>query len=114
MIVGKIHNRNKTEMRRVRRRSQQRMDEQDIDQDSRTHTSTLFGSTAANGEPVMCAISLSAQRPLKTMEISGYNATGQLDDEEPIEWENIEDKFKDGTNKKFPFWAKVYLQGKCG
>jgi hypothetical protein len=73
---------------------------------------TFLGLTAANGEPVMRAIIISAQSPLKAMEISGYNATAKLDDEEPIEWENIQDKFKHDANKKFPFWPNCTYKGK--
>jgi hypothetical protein len=67
---------------------------------------TFLGFTAANDEPVMGAVVLSAQTPLKAMEIWGCNATAQLEDEEPIELENIKDKFKHGANKKFPFGPK--------
>jgi hypothetical protein len=46
------------------------------------------------------------------MEISVYNVTAQLDDEEPIELENTQDKFKHGAHKKFPFGPKCTYKGK--
>jgi hypothetical protein len=70
-----------------------------------------IGFAAANGEPVICAIIISAQTPLKAMKISGYNAMVQIDDEEPIEWENIQDNFKRGANNKFPFGPNFTYKG---
>jgi hypothetical protein len=60
----------------------------------------------------MCAVIIYTQSPLKTMVMSGYNSTAQLDDEKPIEWENIQYKFKHGANKKFPFGPKCTCKGK--
>jgi hypothetical protein len=44
------------------------MAEQDINWGSKTHF-IFIGFAAANGEPVMCTVILTAQTPLKAMEI---------------------------------------------
>jgi hypothetical protein len=45
----------------------------------------------------------SALSPQKAIEMSGYNAMAQLDDEEPIEWVFFKEQLKNGTDKKIPF-----------
>jgi hypothetical protein len=60
----------------------------------------------------MCAVILSAQIPLKAMEISGFNAIAQLDYEEPIKRENIQDKSKISSSMvqtKSSHWGQSVL-----